>query len=191
MDISKLSRLIDRLALEIHDPSEIEPILLTLIDVDWGARTIETRRKLHRREYARLGRAIKRSEKLGLEHTLTLDQWMQTLEHFKYRCAYCELIASYDHLEHFVPVKLGGGTTVSNCVPACRSCNSYKGRKDVRRILSLRQLSLFGLDLFEQRLKRVAIYLNDKGADFEKELDRIAAYEADVDKWQSPEAQRI
>lgn len=59
-------------------------------------------------------------------HTLSLPQWLYTLNiQFNGYCAYC-LEKPYEVLEHFVPIKRGGGTTASNCVPACCSCNSLK-----------------------------------------------------------------
>lgn len=56
---------------------------------------------------------------------LTLEQWLATLQYFKALCAYCQ-IRPYECLEHFVPLKLGGGTTASNVVPSCLSCNKLK-----------------------------------------------------------------
>jgi hypothetical protein len=56
--------------------------------------------------------------------TLTTKQWQFTLKHFNFRCAYCS--GPYQVLEHVVPVELGGGTTYTNCVPACNSCNTCK-----------------------------------------------------------------
>lgn len=56
---------------------------------------------------------------------LTLEQWLETLRYFKALCAYCQA-KPYECLEHFVPLKLGGGTTISNVVPSCLSCNKLK-----------------------------------------------------------------
>lgn len=63
--------------------------------------------------------------------TLTLKQWLTTLEYFSNSCAYCG--GSYDVLEHFIPVKYAG-TTYQNCVPACTSCNSRKGGRRPEKI---------------------------------------------------------
>ena len=45
-------------------------------------------------------------------------------------CIYCgaEGDTTFDHL---VPLSKGGSDTISNQVPACRSCNSSKGSRDV------------------------------------------------------------
>lgn len=69
---------------------------------------------------------VRRAMLKGNPATLTLDQWLATLKHFEWRCAYCP-DGSYEALEHFVPVEYGGGTTAANCVPACKTCNSAKG----------------------------------------------------------------
>jgi hypothetical protein len=77
------------------------------------------------------------AEHCNLPATLTLQQWLTTLDHFAWKCAYCQE-RSYEVLEHFIPMLLRdidiqfyreiGGTTARNCVPACHQCNSRKGR---------------------------------------------------------------
>lgn len=49
---------------------------------------------------------------------------------FDYRCAYCGFRLKLT-LDHVVPVSKGGRDIESNLVPACQSCNSSKGAKDV------------------------------------------------------------
>jgi hypothetical protein len=73
-----------------------------------------------------LSAQLARTRKLGLPATLTPRQWLDTLDYFSWRCAYC-LRADFACLDHYVPVVQGGGTTQGNCVPACTSCNSAKG----------------------------------------------------------------
>ena len=53
---------------------------------------------------------------------------LMAVEGFK-ECGYCGATGelSWDHL---VPTSKGGPNTISNHVPACRSCNSSKGDKD-------------------------------------------------------------
>jgi len=61
--------------------------------------------------------------------TLTLEEWLETLEHFKNRCAYCgEKSRKLVH-EHVIPLERGGWHTKVNVIPACISCNRLKGRK--------------------------------------------------------------
>lgn len=69
---------------------------------------------------------LQRARRLDLPATLTPREWLDTLEYFGWRCAYC-LRSDFACLDHYVPVVQGGGTTQANCVPACMSCNSAKG----------------------------------------------------------------
>jgi hypothetical protein len=69
-------------------------------------------------------------------HTITMTEWFDCKNYFNNECAYCGLKASehyymYDgelklfdlHREH---VDDEGANDLSNCVPACKLCNSYK-----------------------------------------------------------------
>jgi 5-methylcytosine-specific restriction endonuclease McrA len=77
------------------------------------------------RELTRVRGHLARARALGLPATLTLAQWLATIEHFEGRCAYCGA-SPYRDLDHFIPLSAGGGTTSANCVPACSACNSAK-----------------------------------------------------------------
>lgn len=68
--------------------------------------------------------------------TLTVAQWMAIKEHYRDRCAYCGEKKPLT-MDHVVPVIEGGKTDVSNIVPACRSCNSAKGRGEPKVPLRL------------------------------------------------------
>ena len=68
-----------------------------------------------------------RAKQAGARHDLTTAQWLETLEHFDYKCAYCS--REYEVIEHYLPIRIAG-TTVSNCVPACASCNALKGAQN-------------------------------------------------------------
>ena len=61
----------------------------------------------------------------GGKATLTIGQWINTLEYYNWLCAYCS--GPYEELEHRIPIDRGGGTTAKNCVPSCQSCNRRKG----------------------------------------------------------------
>lgn len=78
-----------------------------------------------RRETGRVHHHLHMARKYGLSATLTLEEWLATLAHFHWKCAYCQH-APYTVLEHFEPVIAGGGTTRYNCVPACDECNLGK-----------------------------------------------------------------
>jgi hypothetical protein len=77
------------------------------------------------RELARVRYHLARARAVGLPATLTLGQWLATLEHFGWLCAYCQR-QPFTDLDHFVPLASGGGTTAANCVPACARCNTRK-----------------------------------------------------------------
>lgn len=66
------------------------------------------------------GRALSHDE----PGTLTLQEWVATLDYFRWRCAYCD--GPYEVLEHYWPIGSGHGTTVKNCLPACKRCNTRK-----------------------------------------------------------------
>lgn len=52
----------------------------------------------------------------------------QLVARFDGRCAYCRT-GRYEHLDHVVPVALGGRHAIGNLLPACRECNLSKGAK--------------------------------------------------------------
>lgn len=65
----------------------------------------------------------------NVECTLTHNQWLEILECFNNSCCYCGENSTMTR-DHFVPVSEGGGFTLENILPACRSCNSSKGNRD-------------------------------------------------------------
>lgn len=67
---------------------------------------------------------------------LTVRQWRLLVSAFRGKCAYCQKACPVPCLEHVVPVYRGGGTTVKNVVPSCRSCNSGKRIKTPKEWLS-------------------------------------------------------
>jgi hypothetical protein len=71
----------------------------------------------------------------GVAATLTQAEWAKTLDDFGWLCAYCRTEPAVV-LEHFVPVVLTGGTTVGNCLPACRRCNARKHTQHPRAALA-------------------------------------------------------
>ncbi len=75
-----------------------------------------------------------RAKQAGARHDLTMEQWLETLEYFGYKCAYCGE-DGYEVIEHYLPVSVAG-TTASNCVPACLQCNVMKIGKGTINLLS-------------------------------------------------------
>ena len=50
-----------------------------------------------------------RAKQAGARHDLTLGQWLETLEYFNYKCAYCGT-RDYEFIEHYLPVRVAGTT---------------------------------------------------------------------------------
>ncbi|HEU5382216.1 MAG TPA: HNH endonuclease signature motif containing protein [Ktedonobacteraceae bacterium] len=76
------------------------------------------------RQAKQLARARHAARKRGLRADLYLDDWLQTIEDFEWKCAYCG--KPYQTLDHFIALVQGGGTSIDNCVPSCLSCNQCK-----------------------------------------------------------------
>ena len=131
-----LTRLIRRIARQTTKPTDINRALQQLQQYKHWERDIahEHDNRLSR-ECRRVQQANRRAQELGLPGTLTLREWLTTLDYFDWRCAYCQLPFSYDDMEHFHPLTDAEnkiGTAVYNVVPACRTCNLGKGSKPIR-----------------------------------------------------------
>lgn len=64
-------------------------------------------------------------------HQISSDEWIACKEYFNKSCAYCELSEKdakklYGQRLHKEHVEHVGSNDLSNCVPACKSCNSSK-----------------------------------------------------------------
>ncbi len=81
-------------------------------------------------EWNRLHQHLRRARKRGQPATLTMSQWRRIVTTFDGKCAYCQE-KSYEVLEHVIPLgQAGRGTTATNCVPACQSCNIIKSHPE-------------------------------------------------------------
>lgn len=76
-------------------------------------------------EFRRISRHNEAARKLGYQGNLTRGQWLQRLRYFNFSCAYCN--GQYETLDHVLPLSMGGGTHLANCVPCCDRCNQKKG----------------------------------------------------------------
>ncbi|WP_204256624.1 HNH endonuclease [Mammaliicoccus sciuri] len=58
---------------------------------------------------------------------MTYDEWDETVKYFNNKCAYCgsDEKLTYDHIH---PFSKGGDFFIGNIIPACRTCNSSKGK---------------------------------------------------------------
>jgi hypothetical protein len=72
-----------------------------------------------------------------LPATLTVKEWLCTLDRFDDRCAYCG--EYWTVVEHVTPIDRGGGTTVTNCLPSCDSCNRFKGSMTLEEWITTNQ----------------------------------------------------
>ncbi len=79
---------------------------------------------------------LERAVAFSLLATLTLHEWITALGYFNWKCAYCQE-GKYEVLEHFIPLRHGGGTTAGNCIPSCNACNIKKGNKRPTSLASL------------------------------------------------------
>jgi hypothetical protein len=92
-----------------------------------------------------------RAKKFGLTATLTIKEWIITLDYFEWKCAYC-LARPSTTLEHFIPIALEGGTTADNCIPSCSNCHAGKMDKHPYTLLHIPQTDI----------RRVASYLKTR-----------------------------
>jgi len=79
------------------------------------------------RENDRVAAQLSRARLLGADATLTLVEWLVTLEDFDWRCAYCQS-KPFQVMSHVIPYPQGG-TTSDNCVPACYGCITAKNNE--------------------------------------------------------------
>lgn len=134
MTSHRYENLIHWIASQVDSVREIDSILEALIDYrEWEMALREVYEERKKREKRRVKRANKRAIDKGLTGTLTVEQWVKTLEDFQGRCAYCKRPFSIYDLEHFVPLAQGVlGSSADNCVPSCKSCNRLKNVKHVK-----------------------------------------------------------
>lgn len=79
------------------------------------------------RELDRVNGHIARARSFQAEATLTLVEWLVIVDSYQWKCAYCQE-KPFEIMHHRIPVHKGG-TSVSNCLPACRRCCSQRNRK--------------------------------------------------------------
>lgn len=66
----------------------------------------------------------RRAAKSGSGGSFTEAEWRERLSEFDGLCAYCGEQA--EHIDHLIPVSLGGPSYIWNLIPACSSCNHSK-----------------------------------------------------------------
>lgn len=65
------------------------------------------------------------------DHDINKHEWDSCKQYFNYECAYCgmaeqEAKERYNNFLHKEHVDCNGNSDLSNCVPACKQCNSEK-----------------------------------------------------------------
>lgn len=76
-----------------------------------------------------------RQRRINREHEITEEEWSDCKEYFNSSCAYCgitepEAKEKYNNNLHREHVDHEGSNDISNCIPACKMCNSTKNTKD-------------------------------------------------------------
>lgn len=82
------------------------------------------------RELDRVNSQLARARTFHVEATLTLVDWLNTLNYFQWKCAYCQS-QPFQTMIHHIPLP-EGGTTSSNCFPACYRCRPRRGKTNLR-----------------------------------------------------------
>jgi 5-methylcytosine-specific restriction endonuclease McrA len=102
----------------------------------WEAANPQKRLEHDRRRYAtnpqkkhELNRRRRARETDALTIPFTPDQLAQRMAYWGNRCYMCG--GPFEHVDHFIPLALGGPHCLSNLRPACGSCNSSKGARRV------------------------------------------------------------
>ena len=80
-------------------------------------------------EMYRVEQNLRLARSLRASATLTLAAWFTILEHFQWRCAYCQS-RPFQVLVHILPQEIAG-TTPENCLPACHHCKCSVKRTTV------------------------------------------------------------
>lgn len=76
--------------------------------------------------------ALGRARAAHLPATLTEAEWQSALGYFNDRCAFCG--GPWCLVEHATSIAVGGGTTITNCLPACIPCNTAKRDRDLEAL---------------------------------------------------------
>jgi hypothetical protein len=79
------------------------------------------------RELDRVKADNTRARSFHVEATLTLVEWLIIVDFYQWKCAYCQE-KPFEVMHHRVPLH-EGGTTSSNCLPACRGCCTRRKKK--------------------------------------------------------------
>lgn len=103
----------------------------------------------------KMARSRRFNKKKLLPSTLTLEQWDLIKRYFDKKCAYCGCETPLEQ-EHFIPSSKGGGYTMENIIPSCRSCNASKNDTEFQEWYKKQET------YDSEREKKIYSYLNSK-----------------------------
>jgi len=81
-----------------------------------------------------------RTESAG---SFSTTEWESLKAYFGNHCGYCGIYCERPTIEHMVPICLGGTNAPDNIIPACRSCNCSKGKKNLLEWLRMRTMTRY------------------------------------------------
>ncbi len=90
-------------------------------------------------------------------HDISEQEWISCKDYFNYECAYCSMSEEEHkilhnqqlHKEHAVDE---GANDLSNCIPACKICNSTKNNRDFDEWYT-KSNSIYSEDRFNKIIK--------------------------------------
>ena len=101
----------------------------------------KAKRNAYNREYKRNNKDVvnknkhdARARKRNAPGVYTTEQWQARLDYYGGKCRYCGTTEDLT-IEHRIPLCRGGSNWPSNLVPACRSCNCSKGKKNEKEYI--------------------------------------------------------
>ncbi len=115
------------------------------------------KRRIYQSEYLKtehgkfissMNKQKRRTLKLSLPNTFTVEEWQQCLSYWDNKCAYCGSSNNLQ-MDHFIPLiskdEPCPGTIKENIVPACQTCNFSKHNKSPYEWASKNVLDRIGI----------------------------------------------
>ena len=118
----------DRLVAAGMTTDQIGVVMKMLAEETAALKAAEEARKLVARERVQKWRA-----KLGLSSSEWVDLRTVILNRDGYQCVYCGSTEEPLHVDHKMPLSLGGSNDPDNLVVACRECNCGKSGRTVEQ----------------------------------------------------------
>lgn len=118
-------------------------------------------RECKARHYATYGGMIEEiqrchARRAAMNGTYSVEEWLECIAFFDYSCAYCGATHKLT-VDHLQAISAGGSNTIRNVVPACGTCNSSKGAKEVAHWFTSREFYSI------ERMKRILLWVQKRG----------------------------